>query len=144
MAINDIAAHIYSVLRYVPASPQRMRDIRDHTVTDPQFQVVRQFIQSCWPDYESKIPVTVRDFYQLRGELSEIDGLVVRGNHIVAPTSIRKEIVERIYDDHQGLVKCKESANHSVWWLRISQAIVTKVKQCRFELRAEAHRGKSH
>ena len=65
-----------------------------------------------------KVPETVRDFYQVRGELSEMDGLVVRGSRIVVPTEMRKAILERIHDGHQGLGKCRERANQSVWWPR--------------------------
>lgn len=55
----------------------------------------------------------VRDFYQVIGELSEVDGSVVRGNRILIPTSMRKDKVEMIHDGHQGLVKFSERANQS-------------------------------
>ena len=79
-----------------------------------------------------KVPETVRDFYQVRGELSEMDGLVVRGSRIVVPTEMRKAILERIHDGHQGLGKCRERANQSVWWPRMCDEIATTVQQCMF------------
>ena len=39
------------------------------------------FIRSGWPDFESKVPEVVKDFYKVRGELSEVEGLVTRGQH---------------------------------------------------------------
>ena len=69
---------------------------------------------------------------KMKDALFVVDGLVVRNNRIVIPTSMRTEIVERIHDGHQGLVKCRERANQSVWWPRISQDITTKVTQCKF------------
>ena len=68
----------------------------------------------------------------MRGELSEMDGLVVRGSRIVVPTEMRKAILERIHDGHQGLGKCRERANQSVWWPRMCDEIATTVQQCMF------------
>lgn len=79
----DVAAHKDPVLSHVPAMPQRMQEITDHTTTNPQVQVVRRFIQSGWPAYEMKIPETVRDFCKVREELSEADGSVVRSELLI-------------------------------------------------------------
>lgn len=87
MSGNNMAAHLDSVLSHVPAS-----EIRDHTATDHQVQAVRQFVQLGWSDNDKTIPESVRDFYKVREELTEVYGLVVRGNHIVMPTSMRTEI----------------------------------------------------
>lgn len=63
---------------------------------------------------------TVVVVYQVRGELSELEGLVTRGYRIVIPTIMREIILEKIHDGHQGLVKCRERASQSVWWPKMS------------------------
>ncbi|KAI4890200.1 hypothetical protein NFI96_001996, partial [Prochilodus magdalenae] len=129
---DDVAAHIDNVISQAPATPQRIRDIKQSTVSDPQLQAVRSFIRSGWPEYLDSVPESARDFYQVRGELSEVDGLVLRGSRIVIPEGMRKVILERIHDGHQGLNKCRERALQSVWWPKMGQDIVTRVQQCSF------------
>lgn len=129
---DDVAAHIDAVVCQVPATPQRMKEIKQHTAEDLQLQTVLSFIRHGWPEYIEKMPETVRDFYQVRGELSELEGLVVRGCRIVIPANMREMILEKIHDGHQGLVKCRERASQSVWWPRMSEQITTKVQQCAF------------
>lgn len=75
---------------------------------------------------------SVRDFYDVRGELSELDGLIVRGSRIVIPVNMREMVLDRIHDGHQGLTKCRERALQSVWWPKMRQDISTKVQQCQF------------
>lgn len=70
------------------------------------------------------------DFYQVRVGLSELDGLVVRGSHIVISAAMRKIILERIHDGYQGLVKCGDRASQFGWWPKMSEDIKTKVHQC--------------
>ena len=128
----DVAAHINAVVSHIPATPQRMREIKQHTGDDQQLQIVLGFIRNGWPEYIEKVPESVRQFYQVRGELSELDGLVIRGSRIVIPTEMRELILDKIHDGHQGLAKCRQRANQAVWWPRMSGDIDTKVQQCEF------------
>ncbi len=104
--------------------------IKQSTANDPQLQTVLSFIRSGWPEYIGKVPESVRDFHQVTGELSELDGLVIRGSRIVIPAGVREMILERIHDGRQGLVKCRERAFQSVWWPKMRHDITTKVQQC--------------
>lgn len=129
---DDIAAHIDAVISYVPATPQRMSEIRESTANDPQLQTVHSFIGSGWPEYIDNVPESVRIFCDVRGELSELVGLIVRGSRIVIPVDMREMILDRIHDGHQGLPKCRERALQSVWWPRMRQDIFLKVQQCQY------------
>lgn len=120
---EEVAAHIDATMSQVPATPHRMTELKQHTYNDTQLQIVIGFISNGWPEYCEKVPEAVRVIYQVRGELSEVDGLVIRGSHIVIPTGMRKIILERIHDGHQGLVKSGEKANQSVWWPRMSDIV---------------------
>ena len=42
-----------------------------NTEADPQLQSVLPLITKRWPDYAEKIAEAIRDFYQVRGGLSE-------------------------------------------------------------------------
>lgn len=127
-----MAAPIDAVVCQLPATPQRLEEIKQHTENDPQLLTVLYFIRQGWPEYLEGVPESVRDFYQVRGELSELDGLVPRGSLIVIPAVMQEMILEKIHDRHQGLVKCRERANKSVWWPKMSEQISTKVQQCAF------------
>lgn len=129
---DDVAVHIGAVINNLPATPRKLQLIKDHTDQDPQLQLVKQLTQSGWSEYEKQVPEAVKDFYKVRGELSVVDGLVVRGSRIVIPTTLRSEMIERIHDGHQGLLKCRERAKQSVWWPGISKDIKAKVSQCDF------------
>ena len=65
------------------------------------------------------------DFFIMKGELSLHGGLLVRGDGIVVPFSLRKQIMERIHEGHMGVAKCRERAAQSVWWPRIGKDKIT-------------------
>jgi len=54
----------------------------------------------------------------------------MKGTRLVVPESLQKEILERIHDGHQGIVKCQERAKMSVWWKGLSTQLEHLVKSC--------------
>ena len=57
-----------------------------------------------WPQYREDVQLAARDFI-IRGKLSLHDGLLVRGDGIVVPFSLRKQILDRIHEGHMGVAK---------------------------------------
>ena len=71
--------------------------------------------------------------YSVKDDLSELDRHLFRGNRIVIPRLLRRGILSRTHDGHQGIVKCRELANECVWWPCIVQEIkdmISKYKAC--------------
>uniref|UniRef100_A0AAV2K977 Reverse transcriptase/retrotransposon-derived protein RNase H-like domain-containing protein n=1 Tax=Knipowitschia caucasica TaxID=637954 RepID=A0AAV2K977_KNICA len=71
---EDVTVHIGAVLSHLPATPRKLQQIRDHTIQDPELQLVKQLTQTGWSEYERRVPEGVRGFYKVRGELSVVDG----------------------------------------------------------------------
>ena len=61
-----------------------------------------------------------------------MDGKIFYHNRLVIPSSLRSEVLERIHDGHQGMTRCRERANMSVWWPGSSRDIQIKVSGCEF------------
>jgi transposase InsO family protein len=126
----DVECYVASIINNMPATERRMDSIRAATVVDDTLQAVTRYIQSGWPDHVGKTHPTVREFFPMRNELSIHQGLVIRGNRIVIPETLRADVLERIHDGHQGLTKCRDRANSAVWWPGISAHIKQKVSAC--------------
>jgi hypothetical protein len=51
-------------------------------------------------------------------------------NKIVVPTSLQKEMLDKIHESHLGIVKCKSRARDVLFWIGMAQDIEERVKSC--------------
>ena len=63
-------------------------------------------------------------------ELSFVDGLLFRAKRLIVPHSWRKEMLDRIHESHQGIVKCKQRARDILFWPGMSSQVEYKVSKC--------------
>lgn len=127
---TDARIFVQSVIDGLPATQGRLVEIKTKQQED---QVCRQVMQYCldgWPADKNKVDPDVRPYYQVRDDLSVQEGLIMFGTRLVIPAVLRKDILCKIHDGHQGIVKCRALARSSVWWPGLSQAIQTMVDSC--------------
>ena len=136
---HETNAFLDVVLEDIPATEQRIQEIRELQLKDPACQHISEYCQSGWPDTHS-CPDAVRPYLPVAAELYEANNLLLRGSRIVIPPSLREEMLGRIHSAHQGITKCRERARRSVWWPGISQELARVVQNCRECCKAQTQR----
>ncbi len=128
----DVSCHVDAVISCLPVSQRKLTEIKMETQKDEQLQTVERFITKGWPEYAKSVPNSAQSFYKWKDSLSVSDGLIVLGNRMVIPKTMRHEMLGRIHDGHQGLSKCRARAQEAVWWPGISEDLRRKIETCRF------------
>ena len=130
--ISDIEHHLDSVdmTWSMEATDKRLKEIADESKKDSVIQAALHYVQVGWPEYASEVDDSLRDLYAVRGELSEHLGLLTRGSRIVIPDRLRADTLSKIHEGHQGINKCRERANISVWWPLLNEQIKQRVSSC--------------
>lgn len=70
-------------------------------------------------------------FWQHRYDLLIAEGLLIKEKRLVIPGSIQEQVLEKIHQEHQGILQCLARAHMSVWWPGITKQIKAKVSQCK-------------
>ena len=124
---EDVKVYVDAAEMERPTSPEKIEQIKCATASDPQLRRVLDYTVSRWPKYAKDVPGEIRQHHAVRGEFSVVDGKIIYHNRLVIPSPLQSEVLERIHDGHQGVARCRERANMSVWWPGISRDIQSKV-----------------
>ncbi|XP_044572124.1 uncharacterized protein LOC123257372, partial [Drosophila ananassae] len=117
----------YSILRVVENSiPQSMTisEIANHSTKDEIIDAM------CCLDCDSWKPGSLKELYPFRYELSAIGALLLRGNRIVIPTSLRNRVLELAHEGHPGESAEKRRLRSKVWWPLIDRDAEKYVNHC--------------
>lgn len=126
---EEAAVFVSAIIQSLPATEERLEEIRRHQQQDDICQLLTSYCQSGWPD-KKNLPEATRPYSSVAAELSVENGLLLRGCRIVIPSSLREDILKRLHTGHQGIVKCRERARQSVWWPGLSAELQQVVKSC--------------
>ena len=125
-----VELYIDAVQANWPVTLMKKNLLAQATQNDPVLRKVAEYVVSGWPRHQLAVPPEVLPYYHNRPELSIVDDLLTFGDRIVVPATLQADILERLHQSHQGLSKCRENAQHSVWWPSISHDIKDIVQNC--------------
>ena len=125
--IQEVESYALGVVESLPASKDKISEIRSLQMKDPILMRVREFTMGTWPQVP---PLEARAYAAVRDELSIVDGLLVKGSRIVIPACMYAEMLAKLHEGHQGIIKCQRRARNSVWWPGITVQIKNLISRC--------------
>ena len=107
-----------------------MAEIQQASSQDAHLQQLKHFIIACCPDTKDKLHADLRVYWLYRDELAVIDGILLKGRHIVILNSLRQQVLNELHTNHMGVEKTKLLACESVYWSSINADIKSSIKHC--------------
>ena len=126
---EKVEGHVRCVLSHNTLLDCSLQTIKTQTTKDKVLTQISQMCRTQWPSRDS-LPVELKPFYTVKDEMFEQDGLIIKGDRIVIPGNLRKDILNKIHEGHQGIVKCTRRARDSVWWPGINGDIRQTCENC--------------
>ena len=96
LKINDV---------YLNASEERCISLAQETDKDEVLVALKNQIIKGWPSNRDECPMSLREFWSYRDELSILDGLILKETRIIIPKCCQEEILMKIHEGHFG-VEC--------------------------------------
>ena len=107
-----------------------MSQIQQASAQDEHLQCLKSFIIRGWPSTKDELHTDLKKYWSYRDELAVIDRIVLKGRHIVIPTSLRQQVLDQLHTNHMGIEKTKLLAHESVYWSSINVDIEKYIKNC--------------
>ena len=130
IAEKEIAFHVNSIIDSIPATDSRLSEIRRELKVDKSIQEVIKMVKEGWPENKSLCSPEVQLYWGIQDELTDINGLLLRGSRLVIPKSLRRSILEKIHTGHLGIEKCRRRARQSIYWPGINNQVDQMIKRC--------------
>ena len=87
---EEIALHVHLVRRTLPVTESKLEEIRRETAEGQSMRALSETIKYGWPETKGETPVSIHAYWDVRDEMSELNGVVLRGERIAIPPSMRK------------------------------------------------------
>ena len=117
-------------LQHSPVNADRLSQIRTATTTDKTLSCLAQTIRTGWPDDRRKCPPSLLPYFSYRDELTVQDGIILRSDRIVIPTSLRPEMKQKVHAGHLGINSCLRRARDLIFWPGMTTDIRRYIESC--------------
>ena len=104
--------------------------IREATASDPVFVSLIKYLEAGFPDDCRELPTDLRPYHRFAASLCVVDGVILMGQRIVVPPSLRQPVLDALHAAHQGVSAMRARAIDSVYWPDITNDIARIRDQC--------------
>ena len=100
------------------------------SATDNEVKQLVELVRSGIPDNKEQWPENLANYYRVRNDLSEKDGVLSYRKRVIIPRSLRQEVLNILHAAHQGCSSMEARASQSVWWPNLKKHIENKRASC--------------
>ena len=108
-----------------------LEEIRNHTEKDSKLQELCKLMNSNQlHSLQKSTDPEMKSFYNVRHELSFVEGVILRSGRIVIPEPLRDQTIKLAHIGHQGIEKTKNLLRSKVWFPGLDKMAETEVRNC--------------
>ncbi|UYV63627.1 hypothetical protein LAZ67_2005063, partial [Cordylochernes scorpioides] len=120
-----------SVHMLLVTTDEKIKRLQKETHGDHTLIQLIEYAKNGWPKYKTKVCEEAKPYWQFQDEIHVSDGIVYKGNCIMVPSTLRKEILQVVHSPHQGIAASKEKARSAFYWPGMITQVENEVEKCR-------------
>ena len=114
----------------IPLNKNSLLKFKHATEEDQVLKQLKNVISSGWPQNKEDLTPEFRSYFHYRDEMTIEDGIILRSERIVVPSSLRYEMKTKIHTGHMGINSCLRRARTYLYWPGMSSEIKLFVENC--------------
>ena len=114
----------------LPISDARLNGFRKATASDASLQILITTVLEGWPSTEDGVPHEIKSYFSCRADITVQNGLLFKGERIIVPSQLRKEMMEKIHSSHLGIEGCLRRAREVFYWPRMNAELKDFILKC--------------
>lgn len=126
----DERAQVCAVALSNPLVDSHFVAIQKLTQEDPELIMLKKYIQNGWPQHKFQVPHDIRSYWAYRNELTVAYDMLWKGDRIIIPGKMRKEMLRRVHIGHLGLEKCKMRLRETMFWPNVTTQLEDFINNC--------------
>ena len=112
---TELKLDIHSLSQEVNTTVTHLQYIQDTTEKDSTLKDLIKFVLLGWLEQKSEVPEHIAPYLNFDNEIGIVDGVLIEGNRIIIPDTLRKEVLRQLYLGQLGMDKCQFPAHGSVY-----------------------------
>ena len=108
---TEVNCQVHSVISSFPISTERLKQLQIEMLNDRTLQRVASYITQGWPKSRNRLSPELKPYYNLRDELTVVNNLILKGNEIVIPSTLIKEMKQILHTGHLDIERTKSNCH---------------------------------
>lgn len=101
----------------LPDIPDKLLEtVKQETKQDEVMVALWETIQTGWPEKKASVTAALRPYYDIRDTLSGQNGVLVKGQRIIVPKAMRKDMLRKLHAAHLGYDSMVRRAKEVLFW----------------------------
>ncbi|KAK9704571.1 Integrase zinc binding domain [Popillia japonica] len=107
-----------------------MEEIQKASNDDLTLTKLIKKIREGWPKYLHHLEDDLKAYHKFKNELRTENGLILKGNQIVIPTKLRRNMIRKIHINRNRIEATIKLAKESLFWPGMNSQIKDIVQNC--------------
>ena len=124
---DGLATALCAAVHHIPITWETLQIA---TAADPALRLLSEVIEDGPPEARHHMPATIREYFPILDSITNVDGVLVKGERIIIPLALRQRCLDALHAAHQGATSMNARAQTSLYWPGMSKEITATRQHC--------------